>query len=188
LPRAVDRLEAIAGIARRALIVCGGAAPSAPPLAERKRRPRVREKTPQPSPSVAALVRRGCDFHFAPTDASAPPASPPDEGERERVRGGESPSSLSLGSQSESSAAVPARTGRGEPITAVADRSPGCRRSGVFVEEKVREWVRGGADGGMRWRKGRLWLYSGRRMRCRWTAGRASVILTASDARSQALP
>jgi hypothetical protein len=69
----------------------GGPAPSAPPLAERERRPRVREKTPQPSPtspSVAALVRRGRDVRFAPTDASAPPASPPDEGERERVQGG----------------------------------------------------------------------------------------------------
>jgi hypothetical protein len=52
----------------------------------------------------------------------------------------------------------------------------------------VRKWVRGGADGGMRWRKGRLSLYCGRRMRCRWTAGRASVIFTASDARSRALP
>jgi hypothetical protein len=105
----------------------GESAPSAPSLAERERRPRVREKTPQPSPtspSAAALERRGRDVRFASTDASTPPGSPPDEGGRERVRGGggESPSSPSLGSQSESSAAVPTRTGRGDRITAVVGR------------------------------------------------------------------
>jgi hypothetical protein len=69
----------------------GESTPSAPPLAERERRRRVREKTPQPSPtspSAAALVRRGRNVHFASTDASAPPGSPPYEGGRERVRGG----------------------------------------------------------------------------------------------------
>jgi hypothetical protein len=69
----------------------GESAPSAPSLAERERRPRVREKTPQPSPtspSAAALERRGRDVRFASTDASTPPGSPPDEGGRERVRGG----------------------------------------------------------------------------------------------------
>jgi hypothetical protein len=63
-------------------------------MAERERRPRVREKTSQPSPtspSAAALVRRGRDVRFTSTDASVPPGSPPDEGGRERVRarGGE---------------------------------------------------------------------------------------------------
>jgi hypothetical protein len=105
----------------------GESTPSAPPLAERERRRRVREKTPQPSPtspSAAALVRRGRNVRFASTDASAPPGSPPYEGGRERVRGGggESPSSPSLGFQSESSAAVPARTGRGDRITAAVGR------------------------------------------------------------------
>jgi hypothetical protein len=110
----------------------GESAPSASPLAERGGRPRVREKPPQPSPtspSTAALVRRGRDVRFASTDASAPPGSPQDEGGRcECVRGEESPSSPSLGSQSESSATAPDRIGRGDRITA-AGVAGGCRGS-----------------------------------------------------------
>jgi hypothetical protein len=36
--------------------------------------------------------------------------------------------------------AVPARTGRGEPITAAADRSPGEQRAAGVVEGKSEEW------------------------------------------------
>jgi hypothetical protein len=49
-------------------------------------------------------------------------------------------------------------------------------------------WGRRGDGEEMRRRKERLWLNRGRRMRYRWTAGRASVNFTASDARSRALP
>jgi hypothetical protein len=57
----------------------GESAPSASPLVERERRPRVRKKTSQPSPtspSAAALVRRGRDVRFASTNTSVPPGSP----------------------------------------------------------------------------------------------------------------
>jgi hypothetical protein len=170
LPRAVGRLDAVTGLARRALIVRGGACAVCAAAG------RARAATPRPREDAAALP----NIPIRRRPRTARPRLPlrtnrrlratciaaGRRGARARTRG-ESPSSPSLGSQSESSAAVPARTGRGEPITAAADRSPGCRRSGVFVVEKVREWVRGGADGGMRWRKGRLWLYRGRRMRYR---------------------
>jgi hypothetical protein len=59
-------------------------------------------------------------------------------GTRARTRGGggASPSSPSLGSQSESSAAVPARIGRGDPITTAVGRSPDAGGSAVCVVEK----------------------------------------------------
>jgi hypothetical protein len=100
---------------------------------------------------------------------------------------GESPSSPSIGSQSESSAAVPARPGRGDRITASVGRRRLQRAARVCG---VSEWESAGVVGmmgvgdKMRMRWGCLWLKRDRQMQPRCTVGRASVISTQSGVRS----
>jgi hypothetical protein len=130
LPRAVVRLDAVAGLARRALMARGGiravcaAAGRARAATLRPREDSValpnisicrRPRTARPRRPLRIDRRLSAAWIAAWITA----------GRRgSRAHSGGSPSSSSLGSQSESSAAVPARTGRGDRITAAVGRPP----------------------------------------------------------------